>query len=137
MLMRMSITLLSHQATCRFTSSTVILQLPQSFVNVLASNNVWRTTSILHFGTNKQLKCRSDSSFTNLRNERFFCASSMSGNGLADLLRVEECAEDVNDRDNDNISLLAGYEDDEDEEAVRQSTAKVSFMPQSKLITNR
>lgn len=137
MLMRMSTTLLSHQATCRFTSSTAILQLPQSFVNALASNNVWRTTSILHSGINKQPKCRSDSSFTNLRNERFFCASSMSGQGLADLLRVEECVEDVNDRDNDNISLLAGYEDDEDEEAVRQSTAKVSFMPQNKLINNR
>lgn len=137
MLMRMSITLFSHQATCRFTSSTAILQLPQSFVNVLASNNVWRTTSILQFGTNKQPKCRSDSSFTNLRNERFFCASSISGQGLADLLCVEECVEDVNDRDNDNISLLAGYEDDEDEEAVMQNTAKVSFMPQNKLITNR
>jgi len=57
----------------------------------------------------------------------------MGGKGLADLLRVEECVEDVNDRDNDNISLLAGYEDDADEEAVRQSTAKVSFMTQEQI----
>lgn len=137
MLMRMSITLLSHQATCRFTSSTAILQLPQSFVNVLASTNVWRTTSILQFGTNKHPKCRSSSSLTNFRDERFFCASSMSGRGLADLLRVEECAEDVNDRDSDGASLLAGYEDDDDEENMRQSSAKVSFMPQNKSITSR
>ena len=137
MLMRMSITLLSHQATCRFTSSTAILQLPQSFVNVLASNNVWRTISILQFGTNKHSKCRSNSSFTNSKNERCFCASSMSGQGLADLSPVEECVEDVNDRDNDSTSLLVGYEDDDDEEAMRQGTTKVSFMPRNKLITNR